>query len=170
MTLSSKDKTPNISGYGQRFHHTVPQRHVSTVVGSFLVPASADDLPPVPLEHVETIERALNLLADLLSDKDHQLFMASYPDKRANEEAAVIRRLTNGALRSMLGPDARDDKTRRERSMETRAKARRGLARILQLAYADVECSEPNDFPAEHREELAFGFAALNALIKAQEV
>ena len=104
MTLSIKDKIPNPSGSGYYFEHTSPQRHVWTSAGNFLVPRSADDLPEVPIQHVTTIEDALYLLADLLTDRDHRLFMGD--SKQCNEaadiEANALRRLAGGELRAML--------------------------------------------------------------------
>lgn len=105
MTLSSKDKTPNPSGWGFTFHHTKPQRRLRVVSGDLLVPASADDLPAVPAEHVATVEKALLLIAELLSDRDHQLFMGGHKtsDDRADAESATLRRIVStGAIRSVL--------------------------------------------------------------------
>lgn len=107
MTLSSKDKHPNPSGWGYTFNHTVPQRRLQTVAGNLLVPASADDLPKVPDEHLATVERAVALIADLLSDRDHQLYMGAHleTNARANDVAFTLRRLIGpaGMLRAVLG-------------------------------------------------------------------
>jgi hypothetical protein len=45
------------------------------------------------------------------------------------------------------------------------AKTKRGIAEILRLAYADVECSEPGDWTHAQRDELSRGFEYLAALI-----
>jgi hypothetical protein len=109
MTLSKKDKQPNPSGWGYTFNHTTPQRRLQTVAGSLLVPASADDLPRVPEDHLVTVERAIGLIANLLADRDHQLFMGEHRElnARADAEAAALRRLIGptGMLRTMLGTE-----------------------------------------------------------------
>ena len=106
MTLSAKDKTPNASGWGYYFPHTEPQRRLHTVAGDLLMPASADDLPDVPVCHLETVEKAVELIADLLSDRDHQRYMGdhTYLNEKANAEAATLRRLIGptGMLREVL--------------------------------------------------------------------
>lgn len=45
-------------------------------------------------------------------------------------------------------------------------KVKRGLERIYDLAFADVECSDPADFPGTQREELTRGFEYLAALLR----
>ncbi len=105
VTLSSKDKVPNARG-GFQFRHVEPLRHVATIAGTILVPASAADLPHVPEQHVLTIEKALTLLANLLSDPDHQSYMGNHAasNRFADVEAAAIRRVVvAGSLRSILG-------------------------------------------------------------------
>ena len=75
LSLSARDKTPKSSGYGVDFHHTNPQRRVPCVVGDMLAPLSADDIPPITPEAMESVQAALKLLANLVGDRDLCLFM-----------------------------------------------------------------------------------------------
>jgi hypothetical protein len=109
MTLSSRDKTPPPrGGWTTTFHHTDPQRHVHTVVGSLLVPRSADDIPPITEAAMCSVEAAISLLADHLTDPDFMLsFGCAVPGtpraKEADDEAAALRRLVvAGELRALL--------------------------------------------------------------------
>lgn len=76
-SLSDRDKTPNTSGWGYTFHHTAPQRHVSCAKGDMLAPRSADDIPPITPEAMASVQQALALLANLLGDRDHNLFLGN---------------------------------------------------------------------------------------------
>lgn len=75
MFLSERDKTPEPSGWGQRFHHTDPQRRVPCVKGDMLAPRSADDIAPITPEAMSSVQAALTLLANLVADRDHNLFL-----------------------------------------------------------------------------------------------
>ena len=77
VTLSARDKTPNPSGYGFNFHHTSPQRRVPCILGDMLAPLSADDIPPITPEAMASVQAALKLLADLVADRDHGLYLGS---------------------------------------------------------------------------------------------
>jgi hypothetical protein len=59
----------------------------------------------VPLEHIEAVEAAIRLLADLLADRDHQRSMGDHTqlNEAADREAEALRRLARGELRQMLG-------------------------------------------------------------------
>jgi hypothetical protein len=83
MSLSDRDKTPAPSGYGFNFHHTDPQRRVPCVLGDMLAPKSADDIPPITPEAMASVQAALKLLATLVADRDHNLFLAC--SQRQNE-------------------------------------------------------------------------------------
>lgn len=82
LGLSARDKTPNASGWGHNFHHTDPQRHVPCVLGDMLAPLSADDIPPITPEAMASVQAALTLLASLVADRDHNLFLA-YSERQA---------------------------------------------------------------------------------------
>lgn len=75
MPLSERDKTPNPSGYGCTFQHTDPQRRVPCVLGNMLAPRSADDIPPITPEAMASVQAAIALLADLVGDRDHNLYL-----------------------------------------------------------------------------------------------
>ncbi len=75
LGLSERDKTPAPSGWGYHFHHTDPQRRVPCVLGDMLCPRSADDIPPISPEAMASIQAALALLANLVADRDHNLFL-----------------------------------------------------------------------------------------------
>jgi hypothetical protein len=77
MSLSDRDKTPAPSGYGYNFHHTDPQRRVPCILGDMLAPLSADDIPPITPEALASVQAALALLANLVADRDHGLFLGS---------------------------------------------------------------------------------------------
>ena len=77
FALSSQDKTPKASGWGFDFHHTEPQRRVPCVKGNMLAPRSADDIAPITPEAMASVEQALALLANLLGDRDHNLFLGN---------------------------------------------------------------------------------------------
>ena len=81
LGLSDRDKTPEPGGYGPRFHHTDPQRRVPCVLGDMLCPRSADDIPPITPEAMASVQAALKLLADLVADRDHGLYLGSGPGK-----------------------------------------------------------------------------------------
>ncbi len=76
-SLSDPDKTPAPHGYGFYFHHTSPQRRVPCIKGDMLAPRSADDIPPITPEAMASVQAALKLLADLVADRDHGLFLGS---------------------------------------------------------------------------------------------
>lgn len=73
MTLSARDKTPK--PFGHNFHHADPQRRVPCAIGDLLAPLSADDIPPITPEAMASVQAALALLAAMISDRDHNLFM-----------------------------------------------------------------------------------------------
>ena len=77
FALSSQDKTPKASGWGHDFHHTEPQRRVPCVKGNMLAPRSADDIAPITPEAMASVQQALALLANLLGDRDHNLFLGN---------------------------------------------------------------------------------------------
>ena len=52
MSLSDRDKTPKLSGWGHDFHHTNPQRRVPCVLGDMLAPLSAE-ISKVPATAME---------------------------------------------------------------------------------------------------------------------
>lgn len=74
--LSDRDKTPKPSGWGFDFEHTDPQRRVPCVLGNMLCPLSADDIAPITPEAMASVQAALVLLANLVADRDHNLFLA----------------------------------------------------------------------------------------------
>ena len=77
LGLSDHDKTPNPSGWGQRFHHTDPQRRVPCVLGDMLCPRSADDIAPITPEAMASVQAALALLANLVADRDFNLYLGN---------------------------------------------------------------------------------------------
>jgi len=83
LQLTSRDKTPNRSGYGMRFHHAAPQRRVPCQHGDLLAPQSADDIPPITPAAMESVQAAFALLANLVADRDMILFMGNNLDKLA---------------------------------------------------------------------------------------
>jgi len=103
LGLSARDKTLNPSGWGQCFHHTDPQRRVPCVLGDMLAPRSADDIPPITPEAMASVQAALKLLADLVADRDHNLFLGCSDEHRArNIEAARNILLTAKGLAGIL--------------------------------------------------------------------
>lgn len=97
--LGPKDKQPNPSGWGKDFRHTDPQRRVPCIVGNMLAPASADDIPPIPESAAQSIRKAFELLANLVGDRDHNLFLGDADrDGRATREAEAISRACDGVL------------------------------------------------------------------------
>jgi hypothetical protein len=107
MSLSERDKTPNPSGYGHNFHHTDPQRRVPCVLGDMLAPRSADDIPPITPEAMASVQTALKLLADMIEDHEHNLYMAC-SDARMAELVLKARdiRLTAKSLTGILRVEA----------------------------------------------------------------
>lgn len=96
--LGPKDKKPTSHGWGKDFPHTEPQRHVPTIAGEMLAPLSADDIAPVSAQAMASVDAALDLLARLLGDRDHWLYMGA-GDNRAKEQAAevmAIKRIQRG--------------------------------------------------------------------------
>jgi hypothetical protein len=88
--LSAKDKTRASHGFGFSFHHTEPQRHVPCLKGTMLAPASADDIPPITAEAMASVQAALTLLANLLADRDHSLYLADDRHKMWQEKAREV--------------------------------------------------------------------------------
>lgn len=100
--LGPKDKSPATHGFGSEFHHVEPQRRMPCVLGDMLVPASADDIPPVAPGTLAAVDAALELLASYLTDRDVLVYLgASYQQDEAARDAAAYRRL-KGALRGIL--------------------------------------------------------------------
>ena len=77
LALSKRDKTRASHGFGYDFHHTEPQRRVPCAVGDMLAPRSADDIPPITPEAMASVQSALTLLANLVGDRDHNLFLGN---------------------------------------------------------------------------------------------
>lgn len=97
--LSAEDKGPTSHGWGKDFKHTEPQRRVPCVVGNLLAPASADSIPPIPESAAYSVRKAFELLANLVGDRDHNLFMGNADhDGRATREAEAIMRAGDGVL------------------------------------------------------------------------
>lgn len=97
--LGPKDKRPKASGWGYDFEHTNPQRRVPCLVGQMLAPASADDIPPIPESAAYSVRKAFELLAQLVGDRDHNLFLADADrDGRCTREAIAISRACEGVL------------------------------------------------------------------------
>jgi len=88
--LSAKDKTRAPHGFGFYFEHTKPQRHVPCLKGDMLAPASADDIPPITAEAMASVQAALSLLANLLADRDHSLYLADDRHKMWQEKAHEV--------------------------------------------------------------------------------
>ena len=101
MSLSERDKTPNAGGWGYDFHHTEPQRRVPCVRGDLLAPRSADDIPPITPEAMESVQAALRLLANMIADRDLGLFFGDGDAKRA--ECCVKARDILLAARGLAG-------------------------------------------------------------------
>jgi hypothetical protein len=97
--LSPKDKQLASHGFGYNFEHTKPQRRVPCIVGDMLAPASADDIPPIPEAAAYSIRKAFELLAQLVGDRDHNLFLGDADrDGKATREAQAITRACDGVL------------------------------------------------------------------------
>lgn len=97
--LGPKDKQRASHGYGSDFKHTEPQRRVPCIVGQMLAPASADDIPPIPESAAYSVRKAFELLANLVGDRDHNLFLGNADhDGRATREAEAIMRTCDGVL------------------------------------------------------------------------
>ena len=79
LSLSPRDKKPAPHGYGCYFEHTAPQRRVPCVKGDMLAPLSADDIPPITADAMASVQAGLELLARLVGDRDHNLFLGSSP-------------------------------------------------------------------------------------------
>ena len=95
--LSDRDKTPKASGYGFDFHHTDPQRRVPCVKGNMLAPLSANDIAPISPEAMASVEQALALLANLVGDRDHNLFLGNADhDGRCTSAAQQIALVADG--------------------------------------------------------------------------
>jgi hypothetical protein len=103
LSLGPKDKYPAPHGFGVYFEHTDPQRRMPCLLGDMLVPASADDIPPVSADAMHSVERALALLQTYLGDRDVHLFLGcgGTERERALNEAAAVGRVAN-ALRGIL--------------------------------------------------------------------
>jgi hypothetical protein len=99
------------SGWGYDFVPASPQRHVKLTIGSMLVPAAADALPTLTHGQVDTVERAILMIAGMLEDRDFEIFLGINPEgqEAANcrREADALRRLADGTLREFLGTDDR---------------------------------------------------------------
>lgn len=96
FALSARDKTPAPSVWGYYFEHTVPQRRVPCVRGNMLAPLSADSIPPITPEAMASVQAALKLLADLVGDRDHNLFLAHIDQEKARQEARSIMLVAKG--------------------------------------------------------------------------
>lgn len=81
LGLSARDKTAKPFGF--TFHHTTPQRRVPCLRGDLLAPLSADDIPPITAEAMASVQAALVLLASLVADPDHGMFMGYGLDKQS---------------------------------------------------------------------------------------
>jgi hypothetical protein len=101
LSLSDRDKTPAPSGWGYHFHHTDPQRRVPCVLGDMLAPLSADDIPPITPEAMESVQAALTLLAHLVGDRDLIFFLGG--DSTKLEENRVKARDILLAARGLAG-------------------------------------------------------------------
>jgi hypothetical protein len=110
MTLSSRDKSPTAWG-GATFHHVEPQRRLPTVMGDLLVPASADDIPPVTAEAMASFDAAIDLLAAHLTDRDFLIFFGDIGTPREDEAkrearaASRIKDAVHAILRVVDDPD-----------------------------------------------------------------
>jgi hypothetical protein len=97
--LGPKDKQRASHGFGSDFRHTDPQRRVPCIVGDMLAPASADDIPPIPESAAYSARKAFELLANLVGDRDHNLYLGNADrDGKATREAEVITRACDGVL------------------------------------------------------------------------
>lgn len=97
FALSDRDKVPAPHGYGFYFEHTEPQRRVPCVVGDMLAPASADQIAPITAEAMASVQQALALLANLVGDRDHNLYMGNADrDGRCTKAAQQIALVAKG--------------------------------------------------------------------------
>jgi hypothetical protein len=95
--LSDRDKTPKEGGWGFTFHHTDPQRRVPCFIGDMLCPASADDIAPISAEAMASVQQAIALLANLVGDRDHNLYLGdANRDGRCTEAAKHIALVAKG--------------------------------------------------------------------------
>jgi len=95
--LTKRDKTPAAHGYGFDFHHAEPQRRVPCLVGDMLAPASADDIAPITPEAMASVKQALALLANLVGDRDHNLYLGNADrDGRCTAAAQQIALVAKG--------------------------------------------------------------------------
>lgn len=101
--LTDRDKTRAAHGFGFDFHHTDPQRRVECVHGNILAPLSADDIPPIAPEAMASVQMALDLLARLVGDRDHNLFLGNADHDgrltRSAQEIALVGKGLAGILR-----------------------------------------------------------------------
>ncbi len=95
--------------WGYDFHHTDPQRHVPCVLGNLLAPRSADDIPPISPAAMASVQVALELLANLVGDHDHSLFIGT-DVKNARDKARDIL-LTAKGLLGILRVETIEEKT-----------------------------------------------------------
>ena len=103
LGLSDRDKTAKPFGFNS--HHTHPHRHVPCILGNMLAPLSADDIPPISPEAMASVQAALKLLANLVADRDINLFLAYSDDAKLEEhraEARAILRARGGGWNSTL--------------------------------------------------------------------
>lgn len=110
LGLSNRDKTPNPSGWGQRFHHTDPQRRVPCVLGDMLCPRSADDIPPITPEAMASVQAALTLLANLVADRDFNLYLANTDLEKSRAKAREILLIGRGlaGILRVISPEVQD--------------------------------------------------------------
>lgn len=101
LSLSDRDKTPAPSGYGYHFHHTNPQRRVPCVLGDMLAPLSADDIPSITPEAMTAVQTAIELLANLVGDRDLGRFLGDGDAKL--DENRVKARIILGVGKSLAG-------------------------------------------------------------------
>jgi hypothetical protein len=96
--LSDRDKIPAPSGWGVNFHHTNPQRRVPCILGDMLAPLSADDIPPITPEAMESVQAALKLLANFVGDRDLGNFLCNSDERlvQGRAEARSIQRIAQG--------------------------------------------------------------------------
>lgn len=96
LGLSAPDKTPKPWGWGVDFHHAEPQRRVPCVLGDMLAPRSADDIPPISPAAMESVQTALTLLANLVADRDFNLYLANTDLAKARDRAHDILLVAKG--------------------------------------------------------------------------
>lgn len=95
--LGARDKRPASHGFGFHFHHANPHRRVPCRPGSLLAPLSADDIPPITPEAMASVQAALDLLANLVGDRDHNLFLGDCDrNGEMTAEARAIARVAEG--------------------------------------------------------------------------